>query len=199
MLAVASVGAKILAILRDRLLASNFGAGKTLDIYYASFRIPDFLYTLSLFLVSATTLIPLFLEKKAVSKEEGRHFINSVFTVFSVLIILTLAMAFLAMPFLIKIFVPGFAAEDSVLLVRFGRILLLSPLLLGLSNLLASVIQSFRIFLTYALSGVLYNLGIILGLVVLYPVMGFDGLVWGVAFGAFLHFLSSRIFCNIGD
>lgn len=189
LLASASVGAKILAILRDRLLASNFGAGKALDVYYASFRIPDFLYTLSLFLVSATTIIPLFLEKKSASKEDARSFISNVFTVFSILIILLLAVAFLTMPFLIKAFVPGFNAEDSALLVKFSRILLLSPLLLGLSNLFASVVQSFRIFLTYALSGVLYNLGIILGLVVLYPVIGFSGLIWGVVFGAFLHFL----------
>jgi putative peptidoglycan lipid II flippase len=35
---------QVLAFFRDRLLAHIFGAGSTLDIYYAAFRIPDFLF-----------------------------------------------------------------------------------------------------------------------------------------------------------
>ena len=63
LLAFSGIASKILALLRDRLLASSFGAGRTLDIYYAAFRLPDFLYNLSLFAVASTALIPIFLEK----------------------------------------------------------------------------------------------------------------------------------------
>ncbi|MFC1625323.1 murein biosynthesis integral membrane protein MurJ [Patescibacteria group bacterium] len=183
LLASASIGAKLLAILRDRLLASTFGAGKTLDIYYASFRVPDLLYVFSLFLVSVTALIPLFLEKK------DRHFINSIFTVFFVCILFLAVLLFFLLPCLAPIIAPGFSIDDSKIFIDFSRILLLSPLLLGLSNLASGVVQSFKRFFVYALSGVLYNVGIIFGLLFLYPKFGLIGVVWGVVVGALLHFL----------
>jgi putative peptidoglycan lipid II flippase len=194
LLAFAAIGAKILALLRDRLLASSFGAGKTLDIYYASFRIPDFLYVFSLFLVSATALIPIFLEKKSATlnsseSKSGRSFINGVFTIYFILICLVVLLTFFLIPILAPLVAPGFSLADNEFLIKLSRILLLSPLLLGLSNLLSGVIQSFKRFLVYALSGILYNVGIILGLVVFYPVLGLSGVVWGVVLGAFFHLL----------
>jgi putative peptidoglycan lipid II flippase len=189
LLASASVGAKILAILRDRLLASSFGAGKTLDIYYASFRFPDLLYVFSLFFVSVTALIPLFLGKKKVSIEHSRLFVNRIFTFFFVFMLFLLAIAFFVTPYLAPIIAPGFSSADSEILIKLSRILLLSPFLLGLSNLVSSVIQSFRRFFVYALSGVLYNAGIIFGLIFLYPRFGISGVAGGVVVGAALHFL----------
>ena len=38
-LAVSSIVSAAFGILRDRLLAGNFGAGESLDIYYAAFKI----------------------------------------------------------------------------------------------------------------------------------------------------------------
>ena len=62
-LALSAIGSKILALLRDRFLAGTFGAGKSLDVYYASFILPDYLYTFLLFIVSAWALIPVFFGK----------------------------------------------------------------------------------------------------------------------------------------
>ncbi len=189
LLASATIGAKILALLRDRLLASSFGAGKTLDIYYASFRIPDFLYVFSLFLVSATALIPLLLEKREKSSEESRAFLNGIFSIFFFLICLFGVAVYFLIPCLSSFVAPGFSAEDKGFLIKLSRILLLSPFLLGLSNLVSSVTQTFKRFFVYALSGILYNVGIIFGLVVFYPFLGLQGVVWGVVIGALLHFL----------
>jgi len=44
LLGVFALFSHILALLRDRSLAHFFGAGETLDVYYASFRIPDFIF-----------------------------------------------------------------------------------------------------------------------------------------------------------
>ena len=63
LLAMSAGVSSLLGLFRDRLLAGTFGAGRSLDIYYASFRIPDLLYNVvALSLVSVTVLIPLFLE-----------------------------------------------------------------------------------------------------------------------------------------
>jgi peptidoglycan biosynthesis protein MviN/MurJ (putative lipid II flippase) len=54
---------QILGLVRDRLLAHSVGAGINLDIYYAAFRIPDFLYVSVASLASITVLMPFIVEK----------------------------------------------------------------------------------------------------------------------------------------
>lgn len=44
LLGFSALGSRILGLIRDRLLAGSFGAGPELDIYFAAFRIPDFVY-----------------------------------------------------------------------------------------------------------------------------------------------------------
>src|SRR3989344_1754703 len=58
---------QLLALVRDRLLAHSFGAGETLDLYYAAFRIPDFLFATIASLLSLYALLPV------LSKLEREH------------------------------------------------------------------------------------------------------------------------------
>src|SRR5690606_5895333 len=51
-------GSQLLALVRDRLLTHQFGAGAELDIYYAAFRIPDLLFVLFASSLSVYVLIP---------------------------------------------------------------------------------------------------------------------------------------------
>src|SRR5690606_20597616 len=91
--------------------------------------------------------------------------------------------------YLAPLVAPGFGPEALSDLVSMSRILLLSPFLLGISNLFGSVTQAFQKFYAYTLSPLLYNIGIIVGILFFYPKFGLTGLVWGVVFGAFLHLL----------
>lgn len=190
LLGFSALASQVLALVRDRLLAGTFGAGKTLDIYYAAFRIPDLVYVTIASFVSVTVLIP-FLIDRIDKKDEAaaKQFLNSVFTVFCTVMIVVSSVLYFLIPYLTKLTAPGFTPEANVQLISFTRILLFSPFFLGISNLLGSVTQSLRKFFIYALSPLLYNLGIILGVVVFYPQFGPNGLVWGVALGALLHLL----------
>ncbi len=180
--------AQLLALVRDRLFALFFGAGHVLDVYYAAFRIPDFIFVSIATTVSISVLVPFFIEKMEKNKEEGRTFIDHTFSVFFLAIIAVSAVAYFLVPWLTPRVLPGFV-NDPVLpqLVTLSRILLLSPLFLGFSNFLASITQIHNRFFLYALSPVLYNLGIVFGILVLYPMMGIYGLGWGVIIGAALH------------
>ncbi|MBI5045756.1 MAG: hypothetical protein HZC14_02000 [Candidatus Niyogibacteria bacterium] len=189
LLATAGILADVLALARDRLLASTFGAGRTLDIYFAAFRVPDFLYTMSLLIAANTALIPILLKKFSDNEEEARNFMRGIFTIFFIATALMVVVAFIVMPALAGMVAPGFTDADAKEVTLLSRILLLSPLLLGLSNLVSSVIQSFRRFFVYALSPIFYNVGIILGVAVFYPTWGIAGLGWGVALGSLFHFL----------
>lgn len=178
---------QILAIFRDRFLAGNIGAGSTLDIYYAAFRVPDLLFTLGASLVSVSILMPFFKSQLDESKEKGRQFIHEIFTVFFAFITLTAIVAIIIMPYIAPQLFPGFNGVEIQEVVLLSRIMLLSPVILGVSNLFATITQAFKKFFVYALAPVFYNIGIILGIVFLYPQFGVAGLGYGVVLGALLH------------
>lgn len=185
-----AIFSQILALVRDRLLAHSFGAGITLDLYYAAFRVPDFIFAIIASLFSASILIPFFSVKVKNGTEFGREFMSVMFSIFLILIVSVSAVAFVLMPFLVTNLFPGFFDEpyrgDLVLMTR---ILLLSPILLGLSNLFASITQFYNRFFIYGISPILYNIGIIFGVLFFVPSFGSVGLVYGVILGALLHFL----------
>ncbi len=188
LLAMSAAVSSLLGLFRDRLLAGAFGASQSLDIYYASFRLPDLLYNLvALSLVSVTVLIPLFLERTQSSEEKARLFLNGIFTVFLAAMVILALVLFFAAPFLAPWVVPGFSQQNLDNFILLTRIMILSSILLGLSNLLSTVIQSFRRFFIYALSPLFYNAGIIFGIIFLFPAYGLKGLAFGVVLGAFLH------------
>jgi len=180
---------QVLAIFRDRLLAGNIGAGSTLDVYYAAFRVPDLLFTLGASLVSVSILMPFFKSKLAESEFKGKEFLNDVFTSFFVLIVVLAIACFALMPLFAEYLFPGFNPDELSNVITLSRIMLLSPILLGISNLFATITQAFKKFFVYALAPVFYNLGIILGVVWLYPLFGLAGLGYGVGLGALLHML----------
>lgn len=190
LLGLFAVLSQVLALLRDRLLVHAFGAGTTLDLYYAAFRIPDFLFVIVASFFSASIVIPHLSAKIREGIAPGRHFLSVLFSTFLIMMTSASMLAFVLVPYLIPYLFPGFAAEplrSEIILMT--RILLLSPIFLGLSNLFASVTQLYNRFFIYGISPLLYNIGIIIGVVVLAPRYGISGLVWGVALGAIMHFL----------
>src|SRR3989338_31795 len=97
-----------------------------------------------------------------------RLFLDSVFSAFFIFIILISAIAAYGAPELTKLLFPGFDASMHATVVFLMRIMLLQPIFLGISNLFASVTQLERRFFIYAVSPILYNLGIIIGVFILY-------------------------------
>jgi putative peptidoglycan lipid II flippase len=184
-----AVLSQLLALVRDRLFANTFGATHALDIYYAAFRIPDFIFVAIASMVSISVLIPFLMEKIESGEKDAKEFIDAVFSVFFLVIGCVGIIAWILTPLLIKWIFPTFT-EDYATLVSMTRIMLLSPIFLGFSNFFASITQIYRRFFIYAISPLVYNFGIIIGVTVLYriPGVGLNGLAWGVALGAFLHF-----------
>jgi putative peptidoglycan lipid II flippase len=190
LLAFFALLSQILALVRDKLLAYSFGAGTILDIYYSAFRIPDLIFVSIASLVSASVLVPFLIDKFDNDNDKGQRFVDSVFSAFFLLIIVVSVVTYFFIPWLIKLLLPGFA--DSAFLpelITATRILLLSPIFLGISNFLSSITQMHKRFLVYALSPIIYNVGIIIGIVFLYPIFGLNGMIIGVVLGAFLHML----------
>ncbi len=186
---------QILALFRDRSIAYFIGPSPTLDAYYAAFRIPDLIFISIASLASITVLIPFIVSKMDDGKvtQAAQKFLNDVFTVFLSTMVLISIIIFFLIPHLIPFIAPGFTPEFQAKLIVLSRIMLLSPILMGLSNLFGTVTQLFRKFFIYSLSPIFYNLGIIVGVIFFYPMLGIYGLATGVALGASMHFLVQAI------
>ena len=185
-LAIFAFGSQLLAIVRDRMLAHTFGAGAELDLYYVAFRIPDLLFVLFASVLSIYVLLP-FVERVTMT-DAKRSVLSQVFTLF-LLVYTGLAVVLAALaPWYVPYVFPGYAEQSATLTVLI-QILLLQPLLLGISSICGVVTQMHHRFVLYAISPLLYNVGIIFGLVALYPFFGLPGLVSGVVVGALGHVL----------
>lgn len=190
LLAGFALGSQLLALLRDRLLASAFGAGHTLDLYYAAFRIPDLLFATVASLLSLYALLPVLSRLEAEHPSLVIAFLRNTLLLFFAGMGAVALVAWIFAPQLLSLAVPGLAhGEGGESLILLTRILLLQPILLGVSNLFANLTQMRHRFLLYSISPLLYNLGIIFGILFLYPSMGLPGLGWGVVIGALLHAL----------
>lgn len=182
LLAALTLASQVLALVRDRIFAHTFGAGQVLDLYYAAFRVPDLVFALVSSLVSAYVLIP---RITGMDRAATRRLLSETATFLLILGGAICAVLFVWMPDFLTFLYPNLSASasrDSFIFL--SRLLLVQPLLLGLSGILASVTQVERRFTLFALSPVLYNLGIIAGTIFFYPLWGLVGIGAGVLIGA---------------
>lgn len=174
---------------RDRLLASNFGAGQTLDIYYAAFKIPDLIYNLLIVGAISSAFIPVFHEYSTKDKDEIWKFAGNILNILILALLIFGFILILFAPWIIFFIAPGFDQPSLDLTVKISRVLFLSPLLLGISALTSALLQAYSRFLITSLAPIFYNLGIIFGIIFLAPNYGIWGLAYGVILGAFFHLI----------
>lgn len=187
-IAVAGIASRLLGFIRDRMLASHFGAGDTLDAYYAAFRVPDTIYNLLVIGALSAAFVPVFTEFLAAKKEREAWKLAAEVLEWLVLFLGVVALiAFFFSDVIVALIAPGFSADKKLLTIELTRIMLLSPLFLGVSAVFGGILISFNRFIAYSLAPLLYNIGIIVGIVFLVPVFGTQGLAYGVVLGAFFH------------
>lgn len=190
-LAAAALISGLLGLFRDRLLAGSFGGEDLykLDIYFAAFRIPDFISMVLIMGAISAAIIPIFSEYLVRSHEQAWKFFSNLINLFFVSLILVSAILIIFVPQILSLIVPGFIGDKKESAILLTRIMFLSPILLGISNIISGILRVFKRFLITSLAPIMYNLGIIFGIIFFVPLMGLKGLAWGVVFGAFLHLL----------
>ncbi len=187
-IAVLSIASRVLGMLRDRILASTFGAGETLDMYYAAFRLPDLIFNLLILGALSAGFIPVFSQLLARRQEtDAWKLASNILTILGVALTVICGLGMIFAPTLVSLIVPGFEGEAQATIAKLTRIMFLSPFLLGLSSIVGGMLQSFQRFFVYSLSPIFYNLSIIFGALFLTERCGVEGLAWGVVIGSLLH------------
>ena len=189
-LGASSLASALVGLIRQRVFTTVFGAGDTFDAFVAAFRVPDLVFNIVVIGALSASFIPLFTDKLVKGKEGKRRAFDFALAVLNtVLLLVTFAMAlFIALAdFIVPLITPGFEGEKLELTITLSRVMALQPILLAISFVFSGILNSFKRFVVYALAPVLYNIGIIFGVLVLVPFLGVPGLGWGVVLGAFLH------------
>lgn len=188
-LVAAALTSRVLGLVRDRLLAGRFGAGDELDIYFAAFRLPDMIYSVLIMGAITSAFIPVFAHYFKKDKKEAWHLCSGLFNLVCVILIVVAGIFVLFAPLLISIVAPGFSGAKKEMTILLTRIMFLSPILFGISSIFGGVLQYFQRFFVHSLAPVMYNIGIIIGIIFFVPLWGLTGLAWGVVLGAGLHLL----------
>jgi putative peptidoglycan lipid II flippase len=196
---------KLLGLARQYLIASQFGFSPELDAFNVANNMPDLIF--SLFSGGALTMafIPVFSEYLNV---KGRDLSWRLFSKIATLMFLvTLAASVIVAgiaPQLVASQIgiaPGFDSQQQALVVELLRLNLIATLIFSVSGLVMASLQAHKHFLLPAVAPIFYNLGIILGAIILspttpIPILGFTlpafglgiyGLTYGVIIGAVLH------------
>jgi len=208
LLVAASFGLnKVLAILRQLIIARQFGLSAELDVFNVANNVPDLLYMLISGGALAMAIIPVLSE---VLTREGRQTAWQVLSrVANFAFLVTSGLSLLVGIFAVQLvnsplgIAPGFSAEQQALVVELMRLNLIATLIFSMAGLLIAGLQANQHFLLPALAPILYNLGQIFGALVLAPEngisilgiqlpafgLGVHGLVYGVLIGSALYFL----------
>lgn len=179
----------LMGLVRDMLLARNLDSYYR-DIYYAAFRIPDFIFNLIILGAIVSAFVPVFSEFLARDKkEEGFRVANLLINIALLFMVSFGVILFFLMPYIMPLIANGFDAYRMSQAVLYSRILLLLPIFFSVSYIIGGMLNCFKQFFIYSLSPLMYNLAIIVGAGFLAPHYGTVGVVCAVAFGSFLHFI----------
>lgn len=180
--------AKAISLLQTVVLAGQFGVGEAMDVYVSANRIPETLFTLIAGGALGTAFLPVFsgllTENRDKAWRTASHVIN---TIFMLTLLLSVVVFFLA-PWLVgQAVAPGFDAAAQEQTVGVMRVLLISTIIFSVSGILMGILQSHNHFFMPALAPIMFDLGILFGVLVLLDSYGVYGLAYGAVIGAALH------------
>lgn len=187
---VAFILSRVLGLAREMVIARQFGTSLELAAYLAAFRVPDFIFYLIAGGALGSAFIPTFTQYLTVENEgQAWELASAVFNLLALALTVVAIVAAMLAPLLARLIVPGFDPATQALTAQLMRVMLLAPVLFGISGLAMGVLHSHQHFVAPALAPAFYNLSIIVMALVWGPRMGVRALAAGVVVGALLHLL----------
>ena len=174
--------------LRYRILAGYFNK-EELDIFFASFRIPDIIFEILITGALTSTFIPIYVKYRANKKELSENISSIINLIFIFLTVFVIVVSFFLNQ-IIPALTPGYDLAKMKKIISLSRLLLLGQLpFFVLGNFLTGIGQANKTFFLSALAPVVYNIVIIVMTIFLYPTFFLLAPIWGVIIGAFLLFV----------
>ena len=184
------IASRLLGWLRLSVIGAKFGQTPELDAFWAAFRIPDTLFNLLVAGALASAFIPVFTGYLAKEREdEAWRVASSVLNAIVIALIAFSALLWVLAPWIMPVLAqfPDPAQRETA--IHLSRIMLLSPIFMGLSALFTGILNSYRQFLSGATAPLVYNVVIILFAFFASPFLGIEALAWGTVVGALMMWL----------
>jgi putative peptidoglycan lipid II flippase len=185
------VVSRALGLVRQMVIGALFGTSGDLDAYLAAARVPEMIFMVVAGGALGSAFIPTFTEHLAKEDRAGAWRLASA-VVNLALIALTVAAGLMAAfaPALVRTAIaPGFDPSQQALTTQLLQLMLVSPVIFGVSGVVMGALNAHQHFLLPALAPSVYNLSIIGGALLLGPRLGVGGMAIGVVVGAALHLL----------
>ena len=186
---IAFAVAKVISLGQVVIIADQVGAGSEWDTFVSANRIPELIFTLIAGGALSHAFIPIFGGYLAKGDQTGAwriasHVINVIFTA----TFLASLIAFIAAPWIVEnVVAPGFNDSETIQTVEIMRILLVTTLIFSISGIVMGILHSHNHFLLPALAPIMFDLGILFGVIVLLDSMGVQGIALGAVLGATMH------------
>lgn len=178
------VAAKSTGLLRDIIVASEFGTSGEMDAYLIATSIVSLMFVWFKNPVQVV-LVPLFTEELAQQGEAVAWRNASVLVNTFILVLMFLAaIGWMLSPYLVSLLAPGFSRENSTLAAELTRITVLSLVFIGVAHLLSGFFQSYQRFGPPGAVSAIDNLVVIPAILLLTPLLGIYGLALGALLGA---------------
>lgn len=176
---------RVLGFFREWTVAHQMGSGAATDAYYAAFTLPDFLNYLIAGGSLSITFIPVFAHYVAEkNEEEGWRVFSTVVTVMGFVLVALVLLGEIFAHKLVLVVAPGFSAAERERVVFLTRLMLPAQICFYEGSILSAVQYAKGQFVIPSLAPLVYNIGIILGGVLLSSRIGMTGFAVGVLGGA---------------
>lgn len=182
---------RIFGYARSLLMAHYLGTGFLADALTIAIKIPSFLRRIFAEGAMNTAFVPVF-SKLLVNKREARDYATHVFSFMFFVLCIIILVAEGAMPYFIKVCVPGFSNSDRLTyLIDFTRITFPFILLISLTSLYGGILNSFDRFVASSASPLFGNIAIIGLTVALIPITQTPGhaMAWGILLSGFVQLI----------
>ncbi|AVX30373.1 putative peptidoglycan lipid II flippase [Carboxydocella thermautotrophica] len=174
---VVSLLSKILGFGRETVIAAQLGATAAGDAFKVASFIPMMLFNI-IAAALGNTFIPLLTElETSRGEKELNRYVANVTNSITVIALVFAGLGMLLNPWLVKLIAPGFKAETYQLTVELVYWLMPCIVLLGFIGLTTGYLNFRHVFARPLLGGVVFNIIIIAGLILLVPWLGVQGAV----------------------
>lgn len=192
LLSALTLGSYLMGLVRDRVLARTFGAGSDLDVYNAALVLPELVLDVLVLAGLTAAFVPVLLRAERDDTSRALVFARTVVTASALIMAAAASVLLVIAPWTVDLVAPGFDDTQAEQYTLLFRQMCLTSLVFAVSFALGELLVARQRFLAYGVAPLLYNLGIVLGALLLAPAWGIEGVAIGTLAGALLH-LAARI------
>ncbi|WP_069803012.1 murein biosynthesis integral membrane protein MurJ [Thermogemmatispora onikobensis] len=162
----AFVASRVLGLLRSSMFAAVFGTDPTSGAFYQAFLLPDTIFNIVAGGALSSAFIPVFTRYMVSDRDEKTawHVANTALTLATTIMLIIALIGFIFANQIVPLYNPNVSPGELSLITALTRIMLFQAVILGSGVIVSAVLNAQQHFTLYALGTVLYNVGLIVGL-----------------------------------